>query len=113
MVKGRKTGKAPSPRRQDRMLCALNHRQDITFRASTKLKSSLLPVKELNIDNNDLSTNSEYDNRSSINFLFHHALDQVDSNTDLLDEVVLTEVVLRPTKKSKECRPTQIDSKEK
>ena len=101
MVKGRKSSntKAPSPRRQNWMLHALNHRQDITVRASTKLKSSLLPFKELNMDNNDLSTNSEYNNRSSINFPCHHAPKQVDSNTYLLDKVILTEVVLQPTKK--------------
>ena len=95
------------------MLRSLNHRQDITVRKNTKLKSSLLPFEELNMGNGDLSTNSEYDNRSSINFSLHHALNQVDLNTDLLDEVILTEVVLRPTKKTKECRLTQIDIKEK
>ena len=80
------------------MLRALNHCQDITVRASTKLKSSLLPFEELNMDNHDLSTNSEYNNRSSVNFPCHHAPKQVDLNTDLLVEVILTEVVLRQTK---------------
>ena len=47
----------------------------------------------------DLSTDSECDNRSNTNSPVHHALDQVDSNTDLLDKVILTEVVLQPTKK--------------
>ena len=95
MVKGRKRGntKPPSPRRRNRILRALNHRQDINVIASTKLKSSLLPFEELNMDNNDLSTNSEYNNRSSVNFLCHHAPKQVDSNNNLLDEVILTEVV--------------------
>ena len=90
MVKGRKSGntKAPSPCRQNRMLRALNHCQDITVCGSTKLKLSLLPFEELNMGNNHLSTNSEYDNRSSINFPLHHALNQVDLNTNLLDEVI-------------------------
>ena len=96
MVKGRKSGntKAPSPCRQNRMLCSLNHCQDITVHGYTKLKLSLLPFKELNMGNDDLSTNSEYDNRSSVNFPCHNAPKQVDSNNDLLDKVILTEVVL-------------------
>ena len=113
MVKGRKRGntKPPSPRRRNRMLRALNHRQDITVRGSTKLKSSLLPFEELNMGNDHLSTNSEYDNRSSINFPFYHALNQVDLNTDLLDEVILTEVVLQPTEKPRSVGPHKSISK--
>ena len=94
MVKGRKTDRAPSLCRRNRMLRALNHRQNITVRTSTRLKSSLLPFEELNMDTDDLSTNSEYNNCSSVNFPCHHALRQVDSNTDLLDKVILTKVVL-------------------
>ena len=80
MVNGRKSSntKAPSPCRHNRVLHSLNHRQDITVRGSTKLKSSLLPFEEFNMGNNHLSTNSEYENRSNINFPLHHALNQVD-----------------------------------
>ena len=101
MVKGRKRGntKAPSPCRQKLMLRSLNYCQEIKVRQTTKLKSSLFPFEELNMRNGDLSTNSEYDNRSNINFPLHHALNQVDLNTHLLDKVILTEVVLRPTEK--------------
>ena len=76
------------------MLFSLNHRQDIIVRENTKLKSSLLPFKKLNMGNGDLSTKSEYDNRSNIDFSFHHALNQVHSNTNLMEKVILTEVVL-------------------
>ena len=93
------------------MLCSLNHCQDITVRKNTELKQPLLPFKELNIGNSDLSTNSKYDSCSNIDFPLHHALNKVDLNNDLLDEVILTEVILRPTKKTKECRPTLIDIK--
>ena len=57
MVIGRKNDitKAPSPRKRNRMLCSLNHCQDITVSENTKLKSSLLPFEELNMDNGDLS----------------------------------------------------------
>ena len=47
----------------------------------------------------NLSTDSEYDDRFNTNLPLHHALNQVDSNTDLLDKVILTEVVLRPIEK--------------
>ena len=107
MVKGRKNGntKAPSPCRQNWILCALTHYQDVTVRGSTNLRSFLLPFKELNMGNDHLSTNSEYNNRSSINLPLQHALNQVDLNTDLLDKVILTEVVLRPTEKPRSVGP--------
>ena len=76
MVEGRNSGntKAPSPCKQNQMLHSLNHCQDITVRDNTKLKSSLLPFEELNMGNNDLSTDSEYGNPSNINFPLHHVL---------------------------------------
>ena len=113
MVKGKKSGntKAPSPHRQNQMLCSLNHHQDITVRGYTKLKLSLLPFEELSMGNNNLLTDSEYNNRSNINFPLHHALNQVDSNTNLLDKVILTEVVLRPTKKPRSVGPHKLISK--
>ena len=96
MVKGRKSGntKPPSPHRKKWMLCSLIHCQDVTARENTKLKSSHLPLKELIMDNSDLSTKSEYDNCFNINFPLYHALNQVDLNTDLLNKVILTEVFL-------------------
>ena len=61
--------------------------------------------------NGDLSTNSEYDNRFNINFPLHHALNQVYLNTDLLDKVILTEAVLRPTEKLRSVGPHKSISK--
>ena len=40
------------------------------------------------MNNLDLSTKSEYDNRSNINFQLHYALNQADLDTNLLDEVI-------------------------
>ena len=110
MVKGRKGGnsKTPSPCRQNRMLCSLNHRQDITIRENTKLRSPLLPFDELNMSNGDLSTNLIYDNRYNINFPLHPALNQVDLNTDLLNEVILIEVVMQPTEKPRSVGPHKL-----
>ena len=101
MVKRKKRGnsKVSSTCRQNHMLCSLNHSQYIIVCRNTKLKSSLLPFEELNMSNGDLSTNLKYDNRSNINFPLHHALNQVHSNINLVDKVILTKVVLRPTKK--------------
>ena len=70
------------------MLCFLNHCQDIIVRGYIKFKSSLLPFKEINMGSNDLPMNSKDDNRSNINFPLHHALDQVDLNTDLIDKLI-------------------------
>ena len=54
---------------------------------------------------------SEHDNHFNINSPLHHALNQVDLNTNLLDEVILTEVVLRPTKKPRSVGPHKLISK--
>ena len=88
------------------MLCSLNHHQDITARENKNLKSSLLPFKEPIMDNGDFYVNCSY-----INFPHHRALIQVDLNTDLLDKVILTEVVLRPTKKLRSVNPHKLISK--
>ena len=113
MIKRRKRGifKVPSPCRQNWMLCSLNHRQDTTVRKNTKLKSSFFSFKELNMSNGDLSTNSEYDDFFNTNFPLHPALNQVDLNTNLLDNVILTEVVLQPTKKPRSVGPHKLISK--
>ena len=87
------------------MLFSFNHCQDITVHENKKLKSPLLPFKELDIGNGDLSTNSKYDNCSNINFPHHHAFNQVDLNTNLLDKAILTKVVLQPTKKPRSVGP--------
>ena len=75
------------------------------------MKSSLLPFEELIMDNGDLSTKSEYNNCSKVNFPLHHDRNQVDLNTDLLDEMILTKVVLRPTKKPRSGGPHKSISK--
>ena len=87
------------------MLRALNLCQDVTLCVSTKLKSPLLPFDKLSIGNDHLSTDAGYDNCFCINFPFHSALNQVGSSTSLLDEVILTEVVLQPTKKPRSVGP--------
>ena len=113
MVKGRKSGntKAPFTDRRNRILRALNLRQDVTLRGPTNLKSPLLPFDELNMGNNHLSTDSGYNNHSCINFLFHRTLNQGDLSTDLLDKVILTKIVPRPTGKLRSTGPHKLISK--
>ena len=103
--------KASSPHRGNRMLCAIIHRTNAIIHKSTRFKSSLLRFNKLNIDNNHVSTNSKYDDYSGINFPLQFAPNQVDSTTDMLDDVVLTEVVLRPTEKSRSVGPHRLISK--
>ena len=58
MVRGRKRSntKPPSPCRQNWMFRSLDHCRDIMARENKNLKLSLLPYKELIMDNGDLST---------------------------------------------------------
>ena len=93
------------------MIHTLNHRQDITTCENTKLKSTIVPFEDLIMDNGGLPTKTEYDNRSNINFQLHHAFNQDVLNTDLLDEVILTELILRPTKKPRSVGPHKSISK--
>ena len=95
------------------MLCAIICHQDAIIYRSTRFKSSLLHFNELNIDNNHLSTNSKYDDHSGINFSLQFALNQIDSTTNLLNDVVLPEIVLRPTEKPRSAGPDKSISKKK
>ena len=106
LIKGRKGYKAPSPCRQNRMLEATTRcRGDIIHR-STRFKLSLIHFNKLNVNNNHLSTKLEYnDHYSVLNFPLQFTPTQVDSTTNLLDDVVLTKVVLRPTKKRRSVGP--------
>ena len=61
--------------------------------------------------NSDFSTNSKYDNCFNINFPLHHHLNQVDLSTSLLDEMILTKVVLQPTNKLMSVGPHILISK--
>ena len=80
------------------MLCAINVCQDTTLRGYTKMKPPFLPFNEPNLCNDYLLRDSEYIDRSCIHFPGHCVLNQVDLDTDLLDNVILKKVALRPTK---------------
>ena len=80
-IKGMKNGKTktPSPCRGNRMLRAINFRQDNTLRGSTKMKLSVLPFNGPNLCNDYLLKDSEYIDCYGINFPCHHELNQIDS----------------------------------
>ena len=82
--------------------------QDDIICRSTRFKLSLLHFNELNMNNNHLSTNSEYNDHSVLNFPLQFTPNQVDSTTNLLDKVVLTEVVLQPTEKPRSVGPHRL-----
>ena len=84
-VKRRKGYVSPSPCRQIRMLRATIRYQDDIICRSTRFKSSLLHFNKLDINNNHLLTNLEYNNHLVVNFSLQFTPNQVDSNTDLLD----------------------------
>ena len=106
-VKRRKGYISPSPSRQTRMLCANICCQDDIIRQSTRFKPSLLHFNKFNMNNNHLSTNSTYNDHSVLNFPLQFTPNQVDYTTNLLDEVVLIKVILRPTKKPRSVVPNK------
>ena len=84
--------KTPSPCKQNWVLRATICCQDDVICRSTRFKYSLLDFKELDINNNHLPTNSEYNDHSFLNFKLQFTPNQVNSTTNLLDDVILTEV---------------------
>ena len=89
---------APSPCRQNRLFHATICCQVDTIPRSTRFKSSVLHFNKLDANNIHLLTKSEYNEHSILIFPPCFTCNQVDSTTDLLDDVELTEVVLQPTK---------------
>ena len=64
-IKGRKNGKTkhPSPRRQNRMLHAITHFQDISLQKFTRMEPPFLPFDKPNLYNDCIFMNPECDNR--------------------------------------------------
>ena len=109
-VKGRNKDKTkvPSPCRQNQILCAINLCQDTTCHKSTKMKPPVLPSDEPDLCNDCILKDPEYIDCFCINFPFYCVLNQVDLNTNLLDNVLLTKNVLQPTEKSRSVGPHKL-----
>ena len=73
--------------------------QDATLQEYAEVKPPFLPYGEPDLCNDYILKDPDYIDRFCINFPCHCVLNQVDSDTDLLDDVILTKDVLRPTKK--------------
>ena len=86
------------------MICATNRHQDITCQEYTEVKLPFLPYGESDLCNSYILKNPNYIDYFCINFPCHCVLNQVCSDTNLLDNVLLRKVVLR-SKKIKDCKP--------
>ena len=95
-IKGRKNGetKLQYPCSQNQMLHTIEHRQNISFWKSTRMKPPFLPFDVPSSCNNCIFMNQKYNNQL-------YFLNQVDSNINLLDNVLLKKVVVGLTKKSR------------
>ena len=102
-VKDRNKGKPkfPSPCRYNQMICAINCCQDATRQANTKVKPPFLPYDEPNLCNDYILKDLVCIERFYISSPCDCVLNQVDSDTDLLNNVVLMKDILRPTKNSR------------
>ena len=69
------------------------------------MKQLFLPFNEPNLCNIYILKDPEYIDRSCINFSCYCDLNQIDSDIDPLDNVLLTKDVLRSTEKSKSLGP--------
>ena len=72
------------------------------------MKPPFLPFDEPKLCNNYTLRDSEYIDRFRINFPCHCVLNQVDSNTNLLDNVILIKVALQLTKKPRSVGPHRL-----
>ena len=76
------------------MTRAVNLCQNATCHEYTKVKPPFLPYGEPDLSNDYILKNPDYIDRFCLNFPCHCVLDQVDSDTDLLDNVLLRKDVL-------------------
>ena len=106
LKQGRKKGNAetPSPCWQYLMLHATKHCHNTSLQNSTRMLPSFLPLDEQNLCNDYIFMNLEYNNQLCF-------LNQVNSDTDMLDNVILHQVVIQPTKKPRNVSPHKLKSK--
>ena len=83
------------------MLHSINQCQNTSLKEFTRMEPPFLPFDEPNLCNNCIFIDQNYDDRL-------YFFKQVDSNTDLLDNVLLIKS-LYDQPKTKEFRPTQIE----
>ena len=82
------------------MLCTMNLCQDASLFGSTIMKPPFLPFDEPNLCNDYIFMDPEFSD-----FYCHCFLNPVDSKTNLLDNVILTKIIVRPIKKPRSVGP--------
>ena len=80
--------------KHNRNMCAVNCHQDTICQEYTGVKPAFLPYGEPDLCNDYTLKDSVYIDHFCINFPCHCFLDQVDLNTNLLNNVVLRKGVL-------------------
>ena len=60
------------------------------------------------MNNNNLSVNSTHNDHSIFSFLLQFIPNHIDPTTNLLDKVILTEVILQPTKNPRSVGPQKL-----
>ena len=95
-VKTRNKGetKLLSPCRHNRMVYAVNCRQDASCQEPIDVKQPFLPYDDPDLCNDYIFKDLGCIDRFCINFPFHYVLKQVPLNTNLLDNVVLWKEVV-------------------
>ena len=101
-VKARNEGatKFPPPRRRDRMIRAIHHRQ-----VAEHLKSTIIEYDEPDLCNDYISKDLDHVDRFSLNFPRHCVLGHVHSDSDPLNDLGSWKEVVRPTKKPRSVGP--------
>ena len=96
--------KPPSLCRQNRMLNAIKHCQNISLWKSTRIEPPFLPFDKPNSYNDCVFIDQKYNGQLSF-------INQVDLNTDMFDAVLLKKVVVQSTKKTRNVGPHKLKSK--
>ena len=100
----------PSPYRQKQMVRAIDLYQDATRQEYMEVKPTFLPYGELDLYNNYMLKDLNYIDCFSNNFPCHFVLNQVDCDTNLLDNVNFTKNILQPTRKQRSVGPHKLKS---
>ena len=78
-VKARNKGEtnSPSPRRHNRIICAINYHRDATCQKQTDVKQTFLPYHEPDLCHDYILKDPEYIDCFYFKFLCHYVLKQV------------------------------------
>ena len=110
-TRNNKEKKLPSPRRQDRMICAIHHRQVAEHLESIEVSQHIWPYDEPDLYNNYLFKEPDYMDRFCINYPRHCVLEHVLTDSDPLNDLGSWKEVVQPTKKPRSVGPHKLKPK--